>query len=59
MRYADYVYDIVKSDCGDMNSIYKDYIIQIVGVYGFNELLSHNLIESCGGNSRKSVACFM
>lgn len=48
MEYVDYVYSIVRSDCADMDSIYKDYIIQIVVVYGFNELLANNLIESCG-----------
>ena len=48
MRYVDYVYDIVWLDCKDMDSIYKDYIKQMVGVYGFNALLEHKLIESCG-----------
>ena len=48
MRYVDYVYDIVKSDCEGMDSIYKDYIIKMVGVYGFNALYEANLIEGCG-----------
>ena len=48
MRYVDYVYDIVRLDCEGMDSIYKDYIIQIVGVYGFNVLHEAHLIESCG-----------
>lgn len=48
MRYVDYVYDIVKSDCEGMDAIYKDYIIQMVGVYGFNALYEHRLIEGCG-----------
>lgn len=48
MEYVDYVYRIVKNDCADMDSIYKDYIIQIIGIYGFDELLANNLIESCG-----------
>lgn len=48
MRYVDYVYDIVKSDCEGMDAIYKDYIIQMVGVYGFNALHEANLIEGCG-----------
>ena len=46
--YVDDVYDIVRLDCEDMDAIYKDYIIQMVGVYGFNALLQHRLIESCG-----------
>lgn len=48
MRYVDYVYDIVRLDCGEMDSIYKDYILRLVGVYGFNALIEHHLIESCG-----------
>ena len=38
MKYVDYVYDIVRLDCEGMDSIYKDYIIQMVGFYGFNAL---------------------
>lgn len=48
MRYVDYVYDIVRLDCEGMDSIYKDYIIQMVGVYGFNALREAVLIEGCG-----------
>lgn len=48
MSYVDYVYDIVRLDCAGMDSIYDDYICRIVGVYGLNALIEHNLIESCG-----------
>ena len=48
MRYVDYVYDIVRLDCLEMDAIYADYIKQMVGVYGINALIEHNLIESCG-----------
>ena len=48
MLYVDYVYDIVRLDAEGMDSIYKDYIIQMVGVYGFNALHEAKLIESCG-----------
>ena len=51
MTYDDYtsiVYNIVRFDTEGMDSIYKDYIIQIVGVYGFNTLHRNKLIESCG-----------
>lgn len=52
--YVDYVYDIVRLDCEDMDAIYADYIKQMVGVYGFNALLEHRLIEGCGEiNGRK------
>jgi hypothetical protein len=46
--YANYVYDIVRLDCEGMDSIYKDYIKQMVGVYGLNALIEHKLVESCG-----------
>lgn len=48
MRYADYVYDIVRLDCLEMDAIYGDYIKQMVGVYGLNALIEHKLVESCG-----------
>lgn len=47
-EYAKYVYDIVRLDCEGMDAIYKDYIIQMVGVYGFNALYQNKLIEGCG-----------
>lgn len=46
--YAEYVYDIVKSDCEGMDSIYGDYIKQMVGVYGLNALIEDGYLESCG-----------
>ena len=46
--YVEYVYDIVRLDCEDMDAIYADYIKQMVGVYGLNALLQNKLVESCG-----------
>ena len=52
--YVDYVYEIVKSDAEGMDAIYKDYIIQMVGVYGFNALYEARLLEGCGSvNARE------
>lgn len=48
MRYVDYVYDIVRLDCEGMDAIYKDYILYMLGVYGFNILHQERLIEGCG-----------
>ena len=31
-----------------MDAIYKDYILRIVGTFGFNALLMNGLLESCG-----------
>lgn len=53
-EYVDYVYDIIRLDTLGLDSVYKDYIIRSVGTYGFNALLEHKLIESCGViNGRK------
>lgn len=46
--YVDYVYEIVSIDCKDLDAIYKDYIITIVGEYGFEALVDNKLLESCG-----------
>ena len=47
-QFVDYVYNIVKNDTEGMDAIYKDYILQMVGVYGFNALHRNKLIEGCG-----------
>lgn len=46
--YAQHVYEIVRLESLDMDAIYKDYILQLVGVFGFNSLIENKLIESCG-----------
>ena len=48
LTYTDYVYELVKKNCKDMDSIYEDYIIKIVGHYGLQALRAANLIEACG-----------
>lgn len=47
-EFVDYVYGILKLDCEDLDAIYKDHIIHMIGVYGFNALHVKHLIESCG-----------
>ena len=47
-QFAEYVYGIVRLDCEGLDSIYGDYIKQMVGVYGLNALIGHKLVESCG-----------
>lgn len=48
MRYVDYVYNMISTECKDMDSVYADYIIRCVGVYGLNALVAHQLVETCG-----------
>ena len=45
---ADLVYEIVKTETREFDSIYKDYILELVGTFGLNALLTHKLIETCG-----------
>lgn len=55
--YADYVYDIVKLESYGLDAVYRDFIVNIVGVFGLNALLEHKLIEGCGVvNGRKLYA---
>lgn len=50
----DYVYEIVKNDTEGLDVIYRDAIIQMVGVYGFNALYEARLLEGCGSvNARE------
>lgn len=46
--YVNHVYEIVRLETLDMDAIYKDYILRIVGIFGFNALLMNGLLESCG-----------
>lgn len=46
--YVNHVYEIVRLETLDMDAIYKDYILRIVGTFGFNALLMNGLLESCG-----------
>ena len=48
MNYADHVYEIVKNECKDLDSVYEDYIVKLVGEYGLKSLIENNLVESCG-----------
>ena len=52
--YADHVYEIVNNDTIEMDSVYGDYISNMVGVYGLNTLIENGFVESCGViNGRK------
>lgn len=54
-EYVDYVYNIVKNDTEGLDAIYKDYILQMVGVYGFNALLGNDLLEGCGSVNGRAL----
>jgi hypothetical protein len=46
--YTDAVYELIKDECKDMDSIYEDYIISLVGNCGLAALKRAGLVESCG-----------
>lgn len=48
MTYADYCYQILKSDAKALDSVYEDYIIRLIGVAGLTELRGNHLLETCG-----------
>ena len=45
---AEQIYRIVKNECEGLDSVYEDYIISLVGLYGLLILKGRNLIETCG-----------
>ena len=48
MTYADYCYQILKSDAKALDAVYEDYIIHLIGVAGLTELRGNHLLEPCG-----------
>lgn len=45
---VDVVYQTVKKVFDDVDAIYEDYLIYLVGYEGLHILQAKNLIESCG-----------
>lgn len=48
MTYADFCYQILKSDAKALDAVYEDYIIHLIGVAGLTELRGNSLLEPCG-----------
>lgn len=48
MTYCDYCYRILKIDSKELDAMYEDYIINLIGVAGLTELRSNSLLEPCG-----------
>ena len=48
MPFVDLVYETVRFETLGLDSIYKDYIINLVGITGLNALIEHKLVEGCG-----------
>lgn len=46
--FAEHVYMILKEDSKDMDAIYEDYILHMVGSVGLFALKDYKLIETCG-----------
>jgi hypothetical protein len=45
---ADNAYKTVKDVCGELDAIYEDYIIYLVGYEGLYVLRENRLLETCG-----------
>ena len=43
MTYAEYCYQILKSDAKALDAVYEDYIIHLIGVAGLTELRGNHL----------------
>ena len=55
MNYLKYIYLTLKAETFNLDSIYEDYIIQMIGTTGLEELKKANLIESCGIVNRRQL----
>ena len=44
----EYVYEAVRLEYADLDSIYEDHIIELVGRTGLKALLHYKLLETCG-----------
>ena len=48
MTYADYVYKIIKNESRNLDALYQDYILYLIGAMGMQALVENGLVESCG-----------
>lgn len=48
MSIVDYIYNMVKQESDGLDSIYEDYIVQLVGDIGLKLLKEDKLLETCG-----------
>lgn len=46
--YTDAVYELIKDECKDLDAIYEDYIVSLVGNCGLGALKRAGLLEGCG-----------
>ena len=54
MTFDEFVYLVMMIDTKGMDAIYEDYILELVGKYGFELLKAHGQIECCAEiNGRK------
>lgn len=47
-KYLEYVYERLHHEIAGLDSVYEDYIIQVIGEYGLFILKKHRLLETCG-----------
>ena len=54
-EYAVYVSNIIKKEMDSLDVMYGDIIQTLVGMYGFNAMQKHDLIECCGRMNDRDV----
>jgi hypothetical protein len=55
-QYTKYIYELVKRRTISLDAVYEDYIINLVGEYGYDSLRRFKLVEGCGSvNGRNLV----
>ena len=54
-KQAVYCYNVVKDILGDMEVIYSENILRLIGAHGLYLLYINRLIEPCGTTDNKQV----
>lgn len=54
-QYADRVYHALARECQDLDAIYEDYIIKLVGEEGFDILREQRVLTTCGSINGRNL----
>lgn len=46
--YLEHVFLIMQAECENLDSVYEDYIVHLVGTYGLRALMDNGYLETCG-----------
>ena len=54
-QYAETVFETLRADVQDLDAIYEDYIIHVVGEEGFNILREKKYLTTCGSIAGRNL----